>query len=78
VLCFGAGGSAVATLLHLMDKPDPADRPRKFIVVNRSQARLTRMQAMAAARPTDITVEYVCDADPTAEARIKAINPDVT
>ena len=27
VLCFGAGGSAVAIALHLINKPDPADRP---------------------------------------------------
>ena len=76
VLCFGAGGSAVATLLHLMDKPDPADRPRKFIVVNRSRPRLTRMQAMVAARPTDITVEHVCNADPVRNDAMMAALPD--
>jgi shikimate 5-dehydrogenase len=64
VLCVGAGGSAVATLLHLMDKPDRADRPPKFIVVNRSQPRLDRMEAMVVGRPTDIHVEYICNADP--------------
>jgi shikimate 5-dehydrogenase len=76
VLCFGAGGSAVATLLHLMNKPDPADRPRKFIVVNRSRPRLTRMQAMVATRPTDIAVEYVGNADPARNDAIMAALPD--
>ena len=37
MLCFGAGGSAVATLLHLMNKTNPGDRPRRFVMVNRSQ-----------------------------------------
>jgi len=36
VFCLGAGGSAVAILLFLINKQDPADRPSKFIAVNRS------------------------------------------
>ena len=50
VLCFGAGGSAVATLLHLINKPDPADRPRRFVVVNRSPGRLEHLREMVAAQ----------------------------
>lgn len=76
VLCFGAGGSAVATLLHLMDKSDAVDRPRRFIVVNRSRPRLARLRAMVAARPTDIAVEYVCNADPVRNDAIMAALPD--
>lgn len=76
VLCFGAGGSAVATLLHLMNKPERADRPRKFIVVNRSQPRLERLKAMVAPRSTDIEVEYVCNADPVKNDAILAGLPD--
>ena len=44
VLCLGAGGSAVATALHLINKPDKADRPSRFVVVNRSQGRLDHLQ----------------------------------
>ena len=44
VLCFGAGGSGVATLLHLINKKDKGDRPRKFTFVNRSQGRLDHAQ----------------------------------
>ena len=36
VLCFGAGGSAVSTVLHLINKQSKGDRPEKFVVVNRS------------------------------------------
>ena len=64
VLCLGAGGSAVATLLYLMNKPDPADRPRRFIVVNRSPGRLDHLQEMVARIGTDIAVEAICSADP--------------
>jgi shikimate 5-dehydrogenase len=76
VLCFGAGGSAVATLLHLMDKPERADRPRTFVVVNRSQPRLDRLQAMVAARPTDIAVECICNDDPVKNDAIMAALPE--
>lgn len=64
VLCFGAGGSAVATLLHLMRKKNPADRPGRFSVVNRSAGRLERLRAMVESQATDIQVEYICNDDP--------------
>ncbi len=64
VLCFGAGGSALATLLHLMVKEDKADRPERFVVVNRSQPRLDHMRQMVERVGTDIDVEYICNSDP--------------
>jgi len=64
VLCFGAGGSAVATLLHLTRKKNPGDRPRRFILVNRSQGRLDSARSMVEKLNTDIQVEYICNADP--------------
>lgn len=76
VLCLGAGGSAVATLLHLINKPDAADRPRRFIVVNRSQGRLDHMRAMVERIGTDIAVEYVCNADPAVNDHIMSFLPD--
>lgn len=76
VLCLGAGGSAVATLLYLMNKPDPADRPRRFIVVNRSQGRLDHMQQMVEGIGTDVTIEYVRNADPAVNDHIMSFLPD--
>ena len=64
VLCLGAGGSALATLLHLINKPDKGDRPAKFIAVNRSADRLEHMRHMTASYNTDIAVEYVVNSDP--------------
>ena len=76
VLCLGAGGSAVATLLYLMNKPDPADRPRRFVVVNRSQGRLDHMRQMVEGIGSDIRVEYVCNADPSVNDAIMSFLPD--
>lgn len=64
VLCFGAGGSGVATLLHLINKKDKEDRPNKFTFVNRSQGRLDHAKKMVCGLDTDIEIEYVCNSDP--------------
>jgi len=57
VLCLGAGGAAAAIALHLLSQPDPADRPARFIVVNRSPARLESLRAIVA--PFSNTIEFV-------------------
>ena len=64
VICFGAGGSAVATLLHLMNKANPVDRPKRFVMVNSSQGRLDNARKMVETQKTDIEVEYICNQDP--------------
>jgi shikimate 5-dehydrogenase len=64
VLCFGAGGSAIATFLHLNNKPDKSDRPRRFTFVNRSQGRLDHAREMVGGLKTDIIVEYIQNSDP--------------
>lgn len=64
VLCLGAGGAGVATLLHLVNQIEPADRPARFIAVDRDPARLDHMRQMAQQFETDITVDYVCTSAP--------------
>jgi shikimate 5-dehydrogenase len=64
VLCFGSGGSAIATLLHLINKNDKGDRPAKFTFVNRSQGRLDHAKEMVSNLKTDIEIEYICNSDP--------------
>lgn len=64
VLCFGAGGSAIATLLHLINKQEAGDRPRRFLLVNRSAPRLESAREMVKGLETDIQVEYIHSADP--------------
>jgi len=70
VLCFGAGGSGVATLLHLIKKQDKSDRPKRFTFVNRSQGRLDHAKEMVGGLKTDIEVEYIQNADPAINDRI--------
>lgn len=78
VLCFGAGGSALATLLHLINKEDKADRPERFVVVNRSQPRLDHMAGMVNQLATDIDVEYIHNSDPRRNDEIMARMPEGT
>lgn len=76
LLCFGAGGSAVATALQLIQKKDPGDRPEKFVVVNRSQPRLDSMQQMVETQKTDIQFEYICNQDPNINDQIMGTMPE--
>jgi len=76
MLCFGAGGSAVATLLHLINKKNSGDRPKRFVVVNRSQKRLDHMYEMVQGQKTDIKVEYICNQDPWVNDHIMGRMPD--
>ncbi len=46
VLMLGAGGSAVALTLHLIQKSRSDDRPERVVVVNRSAPRLARLRQM--------------------------------
>lgn len=40
VLCIGAGGSGLAIAVNLLTRDDPADRPERFVLVNRTGDRL--------------------------------------
>lgn len=75
VLCFGAGGSGVATLLHLINKKDKGDRPQKFTFVNRSQGRLDHAKEMVGGLSTDIEIEYICNSDPLVNDKIMEAFP---
>ena len=75
VMCIGAGGSAVAISVYVAGLPDAADRPQKFITVNRSQPRLTRLQEIHTKLDTDITFEYVLNQDPVKNDEIMASLP---
>lgn len=70
VLSFGAGGSAIATLLHLINKTDKGDRPKKFTFVNRSQGRLDHAKEMVGSLKTDIEIEYIQNTDPVVNDQI--------
>ncbi|MBP8973185.1 MAG: shikimate dehydrogenase [Anaerolineae bacterium] len=76
VLCLGAGGSAVAITVYLAERPDAADRPARFIAVNRSQPRLDALRKIHSRIKTDIAFEYVVNEDPrTNDALMAALPP---
>jgi shikimate dehydrogenase len=76
VLCLGAGGSAVAISVYFAGRPDPADRPKRFIAVNRSQLRLDSLKAIHAKLTTDMEFEYVLNEDPAKnDERMAALPP---
>ena len=75
ILCFGAGGSGLATALHLINKKDKSDRPEKFTFVNRSQSRLDHARKMVEAKDTDIRFETICNEDPIINDQIMKTMP---
>lgn len=74
-LCFGAGGSGKAMALHLIKKTAHADRPKRFVVVNRSPGRLEELRQMVESLQTDILFEYIQNVDPKVNDQIMARMP---
>lgn len=64
ILIFGAGGSSIATVLHLINKKNIGDKPKKIIVVNRSSPRLEHLKKVVNKVGTDIDMEYIQNEDP--------------
>jgi len=72
VLCFGAGGAAVAISVYLAGLTDPADRPRKLIVVDLAPQRLEGLRMILAKLKTDLAVETIVNDDPARNALLMA------
>jgi shikimate dehydrogenase len=75
VFCIGMGGAGKAIALHLMEKEDPADRPERFVAVNRSPERLDEVREMVRQVGTDITFDYIQNVDPRRNDEIMASLP---
>lgn len=75
VLLLGAGGSAVALSLRLIQKPSPGDRPRRIVVVNRSAERLERLQQMVNQLNSDIQFDYIQNNLPQRNDELLAVLP---
>ncbi len=76
VLCLGAGGAAAAIALHLLSKQDAADRPARFVVVNRSPGRLESLRAIVAPFGDAIAFDYVLNENPRRNDALMAALPD--
>ncbi len=81
VLIFGAGGSSAALALHLLRKPDVADRPSRLTVVNHSAPRLQRLEKVIepwqAALPAGrgVPCRFVLNDDPHSNDQLLAELP---
>lgn len=77
VMCLGAGGSAVAIVIHFALRTAPADRPRRILVVNRSRPRLDNLRALVEKLPpSGIAFEFVQNDDPRRNDEMMAALPD--
>ncbi|MGC1784746.1 MAG: hypothetical protein WA708_19685 [Acidobacteriaceae bacterium] len=75
VLSLGAGGSTTALLLHFSRKTDPADRPLRIVIVNRSPGRLEELRRMVPSLNMDIEFEYHCQQDPRQNDKLMEMLP---
>lgn len=75
VLCLGAGGAGIAISVYLMTRPDPADRPRRIVAVDRNPARLEVMRRVLSALGSDTVVEYVHSTEPATNDRLLTALP---
>jgi shikimate dehydrogenase len=64
VLCLGAGGSAIAITIHLLERAGNSNGPARISVVNRSAARLEAIRAIHARVKTATEVAYILNVEP--------------
>jgi shikimate dehydrogenase len=72
VFCIGAGGSAISITYYFLTQPSPEDRPKRIVVVNRSQPRLTKLQEIVADLKPSVQMEYILNEDPKVNDEIMA------
>jgi shikimate 5-dehydrogenase len=75
VLCLGAGGAALATALHLVNRPHAADRPQRFTFVDIDEKRLSQAHGLVATLHTDIHFDYLHHVDSAANDALLATLP---
>lgn len=75
LVSLGAGGAAAALALHIINKADATDRPRRFTLVDLDAERLAHVQAMVAKLPTDIDFCFLQHHDPTENDALLACLP---
>ncbi|MCL4247073.1 MAG: shikimate dehydrogenase [Anaerolineae bacterium] len=65
ILCFGAGGAAVAITTYFLVRAASADRPRRIVLVSRNPGKLAFIrQLVASLPPSGIVFDYVENTDP--------------
>ena len=64
VFCIGAGGSAISITYYFLTQLQPGDRPRRIIVVNRSQPRLIKLEEIVGTLASEVQVDYILNDKP--------------
>jgi shikimate 5-dehydrogenase len=72
VLCLGAGGAAAAIVLHLINRSNPADRPKYCALVDIDQSRLDHVQALVSRVGSDIQFDFILNTEPAENDRLLA------
>jgi shikimate 5-dehydrogenase len=62
-LCLGAGGAGSAIVLHLLTRPDAAERPRRIVVADPSRERLAALAGLAERVGSPVELELAAGAD---------------
>jgi shikimate dehydrogenase len=75
LLCLGGGGAGSAIIACLLTQPGRTGRPDRIMVVDSSQARLERLQAMVERLQVTGAVEYIHNADPHRNDELMAALP---
>ena len=74
VLCLGAGGAAIALSVYLAMRPDKADRPSRFTVVDIQADRLANLKQIHEKLASAIQFDYVLnDSSVENDARLAAL-----
>src|SRR5690606_30796923 len=76
VLCLGGGGSAIAISVALASCANANDRPRRMVIVNRSEQRLSHLREVHAKLGSDIEFEYLVHQDPRQNDELMGDLPD--
>jgi shikimate 5-dehydrogenase len=74
-VAMGAGGSTIAISWHLTQRSRGAERPSRFVVTNRSPARLESLRRVHAQLDTDVPFEYVLCETPDLNDAVVAAQP---
>lgn len=75
VVCLGAGGSGLAIAVNLLTRTDPADRPRRIVLVNRGRDRLEACRAVLEQIGVADAVELIANGDPRRNDELVAAAP---
>ena len=75
LLCLGGGGAAAALLLHLSERSNPGDRPRRCLLVERNGGRLAQLQMLLAGLPDTIEFDLRLHDEPVRNDALLATLP---